>query len=90
MSMHTTRRRFLAGTGLAAAATGLSGLGIPAFAQGKPKLRFSAVFSEQDIRAERAAERNGGDRGLKGRCLHGRGCHGGLPGTGPGRALFYI
>ena len=25
---------------------------LPAFAQGKPKLRFSAVFSEQDIRAE--------------------------------------
>ena len=25
---------------------------MPAFAQDKPKLRFSAVFSEQDIRAE--------------------------------------
>ncbi len=53
MTLHTTRRRFLAGTGLAAAATALS---LPALtaarAQAKPKLRFSAVFSEQDIRAE--------------------------------------
>ena len=48
MTLETTRRRFLAGTaGLAAAAVAL-----PARAQSKPKLRFSAVFSEQDIRAE--------------------------------------
>lgn len=47
MTAETTRRRFLVGTGLAAAA-----LGTPAWAQNKPKLRFSAVFSEQDIRAE--------------------------------------
>jgi len=50
MIIETTRRRFLAGTGLAAAAAGLPVAG--AWAQGKPKLRFSAVFSEQDIRAE--------------------------------------
>jgi len=47
MDMTTNRRRFLIGTGLAAAAAAF-----PAFAQDKPKLRFSAVFSEQDIRAE--------------------------------------
>jgi TRAP-type C4-dicarboxylate transport system substrate-binding protein len=47
MTAQTTRRRFLAGTGIAAAA-----LSFPALAQSKPKLRFSAVFSEQDIRAE--------------------------------------
>ena len=54
MNKQTTRRRFMAGTGLAAAAAmaPLSGLGRDAFAQTKPKLRFSAVFSEQDIRAE--------------------------------------
>ncbi len=52
MTADTTRRRFLATTGLAAAALGAPALGMPAFAQGKPKLRFSAVFSEQDIRAE--------------------------------------
>jgi TRAP-type transport system periplasmic protein len=45
--MHATRRDFLVGTGLIAAAAPF-----PAFAQDKPKLRFSAVFSEQDIRAE--------------------------------------
>ncbi len=45
--MQATRRDFLIGTGLIAAAAPL-----PAFAQNKPKLRFSAVFSEQDIRAE--------------------------------------
>jgi TRAP-type C4-dicarboxylate transport system substrate-binding protein len=59
MTACTTRRRFLVGTGLAAAT-----LGFPAFAQGKPKLRFSAVFSEQDIRAEmmkRFAEAISGD-----------------------------
>jgi TRAP-type transport system periplasmic protein len=47
MSFYTTRREFLVGTGLVAATTAF-----PAFAQDKPKLRFSAVFSEQDIRAE--------------------------------------
>jgi TRAP-type C4-dicarboxylate transport system substrate-binding protein len=47
MTYETTRRTFLVGTGLAAAAAAF-----PAFAQEKPKLRFSAVFSEQDIRAE--------------------------------------
>lgn len=54
MSMQTTRRRFMAGTGLATAAaiTPMAGLSRDAFAQTKPKLRFSAVFSEQDIRAE--------------------------------------
>ena len=43
--MQATRRHFLIGTGLIAAAAPF-----PAFAQ--DKLRFSAVFSEQDIRAE--------------------------------------
>jgi len=47
MTLETTRRRFLAGTGLAAVA-----VSFPALAQSKPKLRFSAVFSEQDIRAD--------------------------------------
>jgi TRAP-type C4-dicarboxylate transport system substrate-binding protein len=47
MNMKTTRRQFLVGTGLLATAAAF-----PAFAQDKPKLRFSAVFSEQDIRAE--------------------------------------
>jgi TRAP-type transport system periplasmic protein len=47
MAPQPTRRGFLVGTGLVAAATAL-----PALAQAKPKLRFSAVFSEQDIRAE--------------------------------------
>ncbi|GLQ56526.1 TRAP transporter substrate-binding protein DctP [Devosia nitrariae] len=47
MKLHATRRQFLIGTGMLAAATAF-----PAFAQDKPKLRFSAVFSEQDIRAE--------------------------------------
>ena len=45
--MQATRRDFLIGTGVIAAAAPF-----PAFAQDKPKLRFSAVFSEQDIRAE--------------------------------------
>jgi TRAP-type C4-dicarboxylate transport system substrate-binding protein len=49
MTVHATRRRFLAGTGLAIGAAALPSL---AFAQDKPKLRFSAVFSDQDIRAE--------------------------------------
>lgn len=47
MSLATNRRQFLVGTGLAATV-----LAFPALAQDKPKLRFSAVFSEQDIRAE--------------------------------------
>ena len=47
MTFNATRRQFLVGTGLAATAAAF-----PAFAQDKPKLRFSAVFSEQDIRAE--------------------------------------
>jgi len=45
--MRATRRDFLIGTGLIAAAAPF-----PALAADKPKLRFSAVFSEQDIRAE--------------------------------------
>ncbi len=51
MNMNTTRRRFLAGTGMAAAVA-TAGFSLPSLAQAKPKLRFSAVFSEQDIRAE--------------------------------------
>lgn len=47
MTLNATRRQFLVGTALVASATAF-----PAFAQDKPKLRFSAVFSEQDIRAE--------------------------------------
>jgi len=47
MTMNATRRQFLIGT---AAAGTLAAF--PALAQDKPKLRFSAVFSEQDIRAE--------------------------------------
>ena len=47
MNLNATRRQFLAGTGLLATAAAF-----PAFAQDKPKLRFSAVFSDQDIRAE--------------------------------------
>lgn len=47
MNLRTTRRQFLVGTAMVAVAAA-----VPAFAQDKPKLRFSAVFSEQDIRAE--------------------------------------
>src|SRR6187402_1399480 len=47
MKTEINRRLFLAATGALAAGTAL-----PVFAQEKPKLRFSAVFSEQDIRAE--------------------------------------
>ncbi|APF39192.1 C4-dicarboxylate ABC transporter (plasmid) [Chelatococcus daeguensis] len=47
MKLHATRRQFLVGTGILAASSA-----VPALAQDKPKLRFSAVFSEQDIRAE--------------------------------------
>jgi tripartite ATP-independent transporter DctP family solute receptor len=50
--MKATRRQFLAGTGLVGAGLIATGPGLPALAQSKPKLRFSAVFSEQDIRAE--------------------------------------
>lgn len=47
MNITINRRQFIIATGgLAASAT------FPARAQDKPKLRFSAVFSEQDIRAE--------------------------------------
>lgn len=48
MTFQIDRRRFMA-AGAAAAAMGLTQ---DASAQGKPALRFSAVFSEQDIRAE--------------------------------------
>ncbi len=51
MNLIANRRQFLAGTAAIAAATVVPAFG-PAFAQDKPKLRFSAVFSEQDIRAE--------------------------------------
>lgn len=47
MKSFANRREFLVGGTLLAAATAL-----PAWAADKPKLRFSAVFSEQDIRAE--------------------------------------
>ncbi|TKW64919.1 MAG: twin-arginine translocation signal domain-containing protein [Paracoccus denitrificans] len=43
------RRKLL---GAAAVAVAAIGLGLPAMAQDKQKLRFSAVFSEQDIRAD--------------------------------------
>jgi tripartite ATP-independent transporter DctP family solute receptor len=46
MTIDLTRRHFVGGA--IAAAT----LPLPAFAQDKPVLKFSAVFSEQDIRAE--------------------------------------
>jgi len=47
MNIRATRRQFLIGT---AAAGTLAAF--PAFAQDKANLRFSAVFSEQDIRAQ--------------------------------------
>ncbi|MDO8359906.1 MAG: TRAP transporter substrate-binding protein DctP, partial [Devosia sp.] len=47
MTFATTRRAMLAGAALLLAASAM-----PAVAQDKPTLRFSAVFSEQDIRAE--------------------------------------
>ncbi|WP_222435245.1 TRAP transporter substrate-binding protein DctP [Puniceibacterium confluentis] len=47
--MKTTRRTAL---GLMTAGALALSTALPAFAQDKPKLRFSAVFSEQDIRAE--------------------------------------
>ena len=47
MSFSTTRRAVLAGAAMLLAATAL-----PAIAQDKPTLQFSAVFSDQDIRAQ--------------------------------------
>ena len=47
MSLKLNRREMILGS-----AAGLAVLAVPAFAQDKPVLRFSAVFSEQDIRAE--------------------------------------
>jgi TRAP-type C4-dicarboxylate transport system substrate-binding protein len=47
MKAEMNRRMFMVAAGVLAAGTA-----VPAFAQDKPKLRFSAVFSEQDIRAE--------------------------------------
>ena len=47
MTFKVDRREVLLG-----AAAGLATLSIPAWAQDKPKLRFSAVFSDQDIRAQ--------------------------------------
>ncbi len=47
MTFKTTRRSVLVAAGLLASAAAF-----PALAQDKPKLRFSAVFSEQDIRAD--------------------------------------
>lgn len=47
MNFNLTRRFFMGATMLSAAA-----LAVPALAQDKPVLKFSAVFSEQDIRAE--------------------------------------
>ena len=47
MTLTATRRQLLISAGLIAAGTAF-----PAFAQDKPKLRFSAVFSEKDIRAD--------------------------------------
>ena len=47
MNIRANRRQFLIGTAAAGALTAF-----PSFAQDKAKLRFSAVFSEQDIRAQ--------------------------------------
>jgi TRAP-type C4-dicarboxylate transport system substrate-binding protein len=47
MAMQVTRREFLVGTGMIAAVAPF-----PVLGQDKAKLRFSAVFSEQDIRAD--------------------------------------
>jgi TRAP-type C4-dicarboxylate transport system substrate-binding protein len=49
MTKRIDRRALIVGGAAAAAAGGFAG---QAFAQAKPNLRFSAVFSEQDIRAE--------------------------------------
>jgi TRAP-type C4-dicarboxylate transport system substrate-binding protein len=47
MPRHTSRRSFLA-----AGSSMLALAGMPAWAQGKTKLRLSAAFTEQDLRAE--------------------------------------
>jgi TRAP-type C4-dicarboxylate transport system substrate-binding protein len=47
MSLNIDRRELLLGT-----AAGLASLSLPALAQDKKTLRFSAVFSDQDIRAQ--------------------------------------
>jgi TRAP-type C4-dicarboxylate transport system substrate-binding protein len=47
MSLKLNRREMMLGS-----AAGLAVVAVPALAQDKPVLRFSAVFSEQDIRAE--------------------------------------
>jgi TRAP-type transport system periplasmic protein len=47
MSLKLNRREMMLGS-----AAGLAVIACPAFAQDRPVLRFSAVFSEQDIRAE--------------------------------------
>jgi TRAP-type C4-dicarboxylate transport system substrate-binding protein len=47
MTFIVDRREMLLGT-----AAGLATFAVPAFAQDKPVLRFSAVFSDQDIRAQ--------------------------------------
>jgi TRAP-type C4-dicarboxylate transport system substrate-binding protein len=47
MSFKVDRREMLLGT-----TASLAVLSVPAWAQDKPKLRFSAVFSDQDIRAQ--------------------------------------
>ncbi|MFK0689849.1 TRAP transporter substrate-binding protein DctP [Mesorhizobium sp. IMUNJ 23033] len=47
MTINATRRELLVGAGAFATTAAF-----PALAQDKPKLRFSAVFSEQDIRAD--------------------------------------
>jgi TRAP-type C4-dicarboxylate transport system substrate-binding protein len=47
MSLKLNRREMMLGS-----AAGLAVFAVPAWAQDKPVLRFSAVFSEQDIRAE--------------------------------------
>src|SRR5215213_4890544 len=48
---YAINRRFLL-TGAGLLATTLAFAGLPVLAQDKPKLRFSAVFSEKDIRAK--------------------------------------
>src|SRR3546814_16298432 len=47
MTLNIKRRQVLVGSGLVAAMAGF-----PAIAKDKQKLRFSAVFSDQDIRAQ--------------------------------------
>ena len=52
MTNSFTRRALLVGAALVTTAFALPTFALPTFAQDKPVLRFSAVFSEQDIRAE--------------------------------------